>query len=427
MFDRAVFALLATLQHGDPMMTPAATMAPPTVGTAGRVAATIAGHVETALQPIVDLTTGSVVGVESLARFSDARSPEAWFAEADSVGLGLDLELAFVRAGLARLAELPPHAYITLNVSPAAAASPELAEALTEAPRGRVVLEITEHSAVVDYPSLEHALDGFRYGGVRIAVDDAGAGFASLRHVLLLHPDVVKLDASLTCGIDADPHRRALVAAMVSFARAAECTLVAEGIETPEELAAVRALGVDCGQGFHLGRPAVGIAERWLVELPRAHALRARITRVRSAQLAGVLAAAVLVFPAMIAVAGPKPDAGVQQRRPPATESRADSGGSGSAPAASQRPATAALPSASTAPVAASPVAPIALVPKPKPSAAPDPCATILCATVDGTVDAVAGVTSGVGDRVGGTVQKTKAAAGKLVGGTLRRVSRLLG
>src|SRR5688500_9924638 len=111
--------MLAIIHHGDPMMTSAATLAHPTVGTAGRVAAAIAGRVETALQPIVDLSTGIVVGVESLARFSDSRSPEAWFAEADSVGLGIDLEMAFVRAGLARLAELPPHAYITLNVSPA--------------------------------------------------------------------------------------------------------------------------------------------------------------------------------------------------------------------------------------------------------------------------------------------------------------------
>lgn len=395
----------------------------PAIGPAARVAAALAGTVQTALQPIVDLATGNVVGVESLARFSDERSPEAWFAEAESVGLGVELEIAFVRAGLARLSELPPHAYITLNVSPAAAASLALADALAEAPRGRVVLEITEHCAVVDYASLESALAGFRQGGIRIAVDDAGAGFASLRHVLLLRPDVVKLDGSLTRGIDADPQRRALVAAMVAFARKADCTLVAEGIETPEELDSVRALGVQCGQGFHLGRPAIGLVERWLVEMGSGRAFRKSIRGRKTAGIAAVAAA--MVFPAMMAVAGPKPDASVQQRRPPATVSRVDSGGSVSASVASERPATATIssaPEASAARTAAS--APAPATTKPKAATAPSGAVCeALCTTVDNTAEVVGGVTQSVVETVEQTVQRTT----KLVGGTLRKVTRLLG
>jgi len=120
----------------------------------------------------------------------------------------------------------------------------------------RVVLEITEHEAVDDYDTLIRGLAGLREQGVRVAIDDAGAGFASLRHTLQIAPDIVKLDISLTRNIDTDHARQALASALVQFADEMEITIVAEGIETPEELAELVQLGVHYGQGFYLAKPS---------------------------------------------------------------------------------------------------------------------------------------------------------------------------
>ena len=294
---------------------------------------------EAALQPIVDLATGRVVGVEALARFPDRRSPDLHFAEADGKGARVELELAAARAAMARLGELPATAYLTINVSPATAISPHLAALLAPAPADRIVLELTEHAPVEDYPALEAALASLRGRGIRIAVDDAGAGFASMRHVLALRPDVLKLDISITHGINGDVRRRELVRALVSFSIATGCTLVAEGIETEDELAAVRRLGVRCGQGFHLGRPAREAVGEWHVVLPRMRRrpttagspLRAgtrRVPRVhRFVRPASVMLAAAIAWPGVSSVAGLKaPSPGAA--RASVAESRTDPGGS---------------------------------------------------------------------------------------------------
>ena len=212
--------------------------------TSRRVARAVQDGVDVALQPIVDLASGEVVGVEALARFSDGRSPDKWFADAAAVGLGTALELAAVDAALARIGELPTTASLNVNVSAATACTDALAGMLATAPAGRVVLEITEHVPVEDYPALGAALWRLRARGVRLAIDDAGAGFASLHHVLELKPDVVKLDASLVRGMDSKAEHRALVSALVSFAKQTGCALIAEGIETAGELAAAREVGV---------------------------------------------------------------------------------------------------------------------------------------------------------------------------------------
>ncbi len=208
-------------------------------------------------QPIADLQTGEVVGFEALARFGQGLggSPEAWFAEAAQVGLGVDLEIAAIRAALAYLDDLPGDAYLSLNVSPQTALAPELAELLDAFPADRLAIELTEHARIDDYPALTAALAMLRARGVRLMVDDVGAGFASLHHILRLAPDGVKLDRSLTSGIEVDAARRALAAALVGFGREIGATIVAEGIETQDELHALRDLGIRCGQGFHLGRP----------------------------------------------------------------------------------------------------------------------------------------------------------------------------
>ncbi len=136
----------------------------------------------------------------------------------------------------------------------------------------RVVLEITEHSLVEDYGLLNRCLVPLREAGVRVAVDDAGAGYASMRHVLAIHPDIIKLDLSLTRDIDTDSPRRALAAALIEFARQTQSHVVAEGVETASELAALQALGVDDVQGYHLARPleADALAQRLAAERLRA-------------------------------------------------------------------------------------------------------------------------------------------------------------
>ena len=208
-------------------------------------------------QPILDLRTGHVIGAEALTRFGTepSRPPDEWFAEADDVGLGPELELAAARKALARLRELPDGTFLSVNVAPETATQPALLSLLDGAAADRVVLELTEHSRIDDYERLVAALGALHARGVRIAVDDAGAGYAGLQHVLSLRPDILKLDRALTRGIDADPARRALATGMVAFASELDASLIAEGIETASELGTLQALDVPSGQGFHLARP----------------------------------------------------------------------------------------------------------------------------------------------------------------------------
>ena len=208
-------------------------------------------------QPIVDLATGRTVGYEALARFTaePARPPDQWFAEADSVGRALDLELKAVRAALAALDRLPHDIHLAFNVSAVTLCSVQLDELLAEVPPGRVVVELTEHAQVEDVVQARAAIGRLRERGVAVASDDTGAGYAGLVQLVDLGPSVVKLDRAIVSSVDRDPVRHALVAAATTFARSVGATLVAEGIETEGELAALRAIGVHHGQGYLLGRP----------------------------------------------------------------------------------------------------------------------------------------------------------------------------
>lgn len=213
------------------------------------------GGIEMVYQPIVDLRTHRLAGAEALARFPGAppRRPDEWFAEAAAVGLGVELELLAVRRALTQFDRLPGAAYLSVNVSPRLALDPRLAEAL----RGQrpVVLELTEHAPVEQYDVLLDVLADLRLRGLRLAVDDAGSGYASMRHIVRLKPDIIKLDIELVRGIDTDPARRALAAALVTFGAEIGATLTAEGIENADQLHTLRQLKVPFGQGFHLGRP----------------------------------------------------------------------------------------------------------------------------------------------------------------------------
>ena len=215
------------------------------------------------VQPIMDLRTRQAVGYEALARFRSLppRPPDAWFAEAAALELGTHLELATIERALAVLPSLPADTYLSLNCSHRTVRHPALA-ALLAPHAARLVVEITEHEPVDDYDELAFALAPLRALGVRIAIDDAGAGYASLRHTLALNPDIVKVDISLTRAIDSDRARRALASALISFADEMDMTIVAEGIETEAELRTLTDLGVRFGQGFHLARPAPPPDER---------------------------------------------------------------------------------------------------------------------------------------------------------------------
>jgi EAL domain-containing protein (putative c-di-GMP-specific phosphodiesterase class I) len=215
---------------------------------------------ETHFQPIVDLRTGLPIGAEALSRFAQlpVRAPDKWFAAAASVGLGTELELIALENALEQLQLLPPSVYLSLNASVETMMTDRFQEIIADVASERIVLELTEHTKVVDYAQLGRRIDHIRSAGVRVAVDDAGAGYSGLGHILNLKPDVIKLDITLTRGIDKDPARRALGRALLAFGfDAYNASLVAEGIETVGEYETLRSLGCPSGQGFYLGRPAL--------------------------------------------------------------------------------------------------------------------------------------------------------------------------
>lgn len=213
-------------------------------------------------QPIVSLDSGEVIGAEALSRFptdEHEQSPDRWFADAAEVGLGTELELLAVRLALAAApGSIPETAYLSVNVSPSTVTSPDFVATLAAAgfPLDRLVVEITEHVSVQDYETFVRPVARLRELGVRIAVDDAGAGYASFRHILRLAPDSIKLDRAVIADMDADPARRALAAAVVMFALEVGSEVIAEGVETVGELATAQLLGIDAAQGYLFARPA---------------------------------------------------------------------------------------------------------------------------------------------------------------------------
>jgi DNA-binding NarL/FixJ family response regulator/EAL domain-containing protein (putative c-di-GMP-specific phosphodiesterase class I) len=211
-----------------------------------------------AFQPIVSIDRDRVIGVEALARFDaePRQSPDVWFGEAAAVGLGVDLDVAVARKSVSIVPDLPPGVDLFLNLSPETIFSGRYENALAAVSGQRVILELTEHSAVYDYKRLGRIVDDLRDSGFRIAVDDVGAGYASLRHLLNLAPDMLKIDISLCRSIEQDRARQLLVKALTSLGRELGATVLAEGIESGPELTALRGLGVEYAQGFFLGRPA---------------------------------------------------------------------------------------------------------------------------------------------------------------------------
>jgi PAS domain S-box-containing protein len=205
-------------------------------------------------QAVVRMTDGAPIAYEALTRFADGSPPESRFADAAAVGLEVELELATLRAALEGARKLPEGMALSLNVSPTfVLRNGAVAEILGQATRP-VVLELTEREPIDDYAAFRAAIAGLDVA-VDWAVDDAGAGYASLRHIIELRPRYVKLDRGLVAGIGVDPIRQALVAGMLHFATAIGVELIAEGVETEAERITLRELGVAFGQGFLFSRP----------------------------------------------------------------------------------------------------------------------------------------------------------------------------
>src|SRR4051794_19062580 len=275
-------------------------------------------------QPLVELSTGRLIGFEALSRFNaeEPRTPDAWFNQAARCGRGLALEMAAIKAALAGAHDRPRGTYLSLNFSPSALGSPKLMAIL---PRNMsdIVVEVTEHELASEDGALEDGLAKMRARGARIAVDDAGAGYAGLNQVMRVQPDVIKLDRSLIEGVHSDSAKAALVEFFVMFARRVGAAVCTEGIETLDELRTLINLGVTYGQGYLLGRPG----EPWVQVSPEiTRALATGALRTHAAQplrggpagvrpAGGAVGAGGVAAPAARRAAAVSPHAGPVNRR----------------------------------------------------------------------------------------------------------------
>lgn len=209
-------------------------------------------------QPIFNISEDRIVGHEALTRFKaePQRTPDKWFEEAIEVGLGEELEMVTMSRALEGLKHFSADTYISVNISPAAILMDVLDKVLIDKDLSRIMVEVTEHSSVENYDEVAQKLSRFRKLGLRLAVDDAGAGYASFRHILKLKPDVIKLDKSIIDQIDVDTGSRALAAALITFAQTIGSKIVAEGVETTSQLQVLRDLKVNKAQGYLLGKPS---------------------------------------------------------------------------------------------------------------------------------------------------------------------------
>ena len=206
------------------------------------------------VQPILDLRTGLVAGYEALARFPEgSRPPDQWFLAAHRIGLGAQLEALAIRDAIARC-DRPTGTYLSVNVSPSALLSDEVWAVLPERLDG-LVFEITEHELIARHDEIAAAIRMLRSRGARIAVDDAGSGYAGLQQLMRLHPELIKLDRALIEGIHQDRVKGALANAIARFAESIGASVCGEGIECRDELDEIAELGFTYAQGYWIGRP----------------------------------------------------------------------------------------------------------------------------------------------------------------------------
>jgi PAS domain S-box-containing protein len=251
-------AILEFASLAGALLAPSVALTNETAATRARIQAVIDDQAfHPVFQPIVALATGESIGYEALTRFGGGTPPDRVFAEARRCGLEQVLESVTLRAALAASEALPAERFLSLNVSPTLIlAGVELRAILADRTRP-IVLEVTEHDTIDDYGALRSAFVALG-SGLRLAVDDAGAGVANFNHLVELRPQFVKVDIGLVRGVNADLTRQALIVALLHFARSTDCHVIAEGIETEAERAVLEKLEVEFGQGYLLGRPAEG-------------------------------------------------------------------------------------------------------------------------------------------------------------------------
>jgi PAS domain S-box-containing protein len=211
------------------------------------------GAFHTVFQPIVELDTGRVVGYEALTRFADGEPPDSRFSAAWRVSSGVKLELATLERAIRTAQALPPGRWLSVNMSPRLLDHLDQVRGVLKQANRPLVIEVTEHELISDYPAVREALQ--KFSPARISVDDAGAGFSNFGHIVDLKADFVKLDIGLIRGVDTDLARQAMIVALCHFANNTECQLIAEGVETRDEARTVKSLGVAFGQGYWYGRP----------------------------------------------------------------------------------------------------------------------------------------------------------------------------
>ncbi len=226
--------------------------------TRERVAAVLEpGQLEAHFQPIVALGTGAIVGVESLVRFPrhGGEGPTSWLRAATAAGLRTPLEARAAAVAIEGLASMPEDWFLAVNLSAQVLASGAVTPLLRDVPADRVVVELTEHDAVHDYAALNAVLAPLRARGLRLAVDDVGAGFASMRHVLRTRPDLLKLDREFVRDLTGDRAAESLVGSLRGFAADIGASVIVEGVERAQDEDVVRRLGIELAQGFHFGAP----------------------------------------------------------------------------------------------------------------------------------------------------------------------------
>jgi EAL domain-containing protein (putative c-di-GMP-specific phosphodiesterase class I) len=217
------------------------------------------GRISMVYQSIVDLrspaiATPQVIGYEALARFPNG-SPPDWFKLAGSAGVGTDLELLALRAGIEGFVTNDQHTVLALNLSNSALLSPRLIQALRGIDPGRVVLELSDTARIHSYEVTRRAVDGLRERGIRLAVDDVGAGEIDMWHILRLNPDLLKLDRHLVADQDNVQRNNALIRGLATMASELGILVIAEAIETEAERHRLLELGVEFGQGYLFGKP----------------------------------------------------------------------------------------------------------------------------------------------------------------------------
>jgi len=252
---------------------------------------------ELVFQPIVDLHRGVIAGYEALSRFRrlPRATPDAWFAAADRLGVGAELEARVVRAALQARDSLPPECFLTVNVSPHLLCQPVLSDVLTGvADLSRIVLELTEHVQVEDSDALSALLVRLRAAGATVALDDAGSGYSGLQQMALIRPEIIKIDRALVDHVDRDEVKLALAELLGRYAGRLDAVVLAEGVERDEELVAIARMGIPLAQGWLFGRES----PQWSTLSPEL-AQRIRDTAVRSHRLdhmGGLMQRAAVVY-----------------------------------------------------------------------------------------------------------------------------------